>query len=263
MESLKRYVGEDRAEGGPTIHRREFLVLGAAGLATPLLANVAAAQEKIAAASAEPMSIGYLEGSESFSHLAGNSLKMAAATTRGEAATPLSVVPARGLPLGDQNLANRTVRIGIQGLYPRVPQQSALDKVDLDVLFPSPDPASDKPLRFFAWSYRRSPGVDASPPVRFVVPLGLDGRLDLSLKVVSDGGRLAERALRGAAKQTRLYGASFTVDWAQDRPKLQRGVYLLGLSPVWDSERILPKAGEKPDMSLLSIIVSVEPLAEE
>jgi len=255
--------GDEKAAGGPKLHRRRFLVLGAAGLATPLFTQVVTAQEKLAAiGSALPMSIGFVEGTDFAVSFSKGTWRKSVAAAKADS-YPGRVVPARSLIVGDQNLANQTVRVEIHGLYPRAPAQSALTAADLDVLFPSPDPASDRPVRFFAWSYRKRPAPSPSPPLAFVVPLGVDGRLELSLKVTSSGARLAERVLQGAPEKLQVYRAAFTVDSSDSRPKLQRGVYLLGLTPVWEAPVELPKAGQKPDMNLLSIVMSVEPLPEE
>lgn len=255
----------EKAVVRPHLDRRNFLILGAAGLAVPLFTQAASAQEKLAAAgTALPMSIGFVEGTdEAGARFSTRKTWRRAIAAAGEGETPRRVVPARSLLLGDQNLANQSVRLSIRGLYPRVPAQSALVSADLDILFPSPDPALDTPVPFYAWSYRQRPVAAPSPPLSFVVPLGVDGGLDLALKVRSTGLRVAERVVRGAPEKQLTYRSSFTVDASSTRPKLQAGLYLLGLTPVWETDVDLPKAGEKPNMNLLSIVLAVEPGPEE
>src|SRR5258706_436127 len=146
MQYLDFSEGDESPAGDLKLHRREFLVLGAAGLATPLLTQVAAAQEGLAAVStARPMSIGYVEGTDLVASFSKGAWRKSVAAAKADE-YPGRVVPARSLPVGDQNLANRTVRLEIHGLYPRVAAQASLESADLDVMFPSPDPASDRPI---------------------------------------------------------------------------------------------------------------------
>lgn len=244
--------------GSFLLDRRNFLALGTAGALNLCLADLAAAAEAIAAP--EPMSIGFLEDSELLPRLGKRTWRGALTGRIGSAeksgeAWPPRILPARDLPLGNQDLAGGNVLLRIHGLFPRLMQQVWVEAVDLDVLYPSPEPQFiPGPLPFYAWSFRRRPGFNASPPIAFTAPLGIDGQLDLALTVTA-----RERA--GMVK--RRYAASFTVDWAQDRPKLGRGIYLLGLAPVWDSAVTLPAAGEKARMELLSIAMTVEPVFPE
>jgi hypothetical protein len=242
------------------LDRRNFLVLGTAGALNLCLGDLAAAAEAIVVPEPEPMSIGFLEDSDLLPRL-GKRMWRGALTGRVGSAEksgeprPPRILPARDLPLGDQNLAGGTVLLRIHGLFPRLMQQVWVEAVDLDVLYPSPEPQFiPGPLPFYAWSFRRRPGLNPSPPIAFTAPLGVDGQLDLALTVTA-----RERA--GMVK--RRYAASFTVDWQEDRPKLHRGIYLLGLAPVWDSARTLPTVGEKARMDLLSIAMTVEPVFPE
>lgn len=258
MQYLDFSEGDERPSDSFKLHRREFLVLGAAGLATPILSQAAAAQERLAAvAPTLPMSIGYVEGTDLVATLAKGAWRKTVAAAAADS-YPGRVVPARSLLVGDQSFINRAVRLEIHGLYPRVAAQANLESADLDVLFPSPDPASRRPIPFFAWSYRKRPAASPSPPLAFVVPIGADGTLNLALKVTTTASKLAERVVRGTVAKTSIYQASFIVDPSTERPKLLRGVYLLGLTPVWESPVDLPQAGQKPNLNLLSIVMSVE-----
>lgn len=253
--------GSSLSGGRRLLRRREVLVLGMVGALTPWMpASAQAAKGGILELPAEPMSIGFVEGSEVFPNFSGKLWKAAFAgrlvTVEGSGPRRLRVVPAASLPLGDQNLAGGQVRLRLHGLYPRTPGKAiAVESVDLDVLYPSPDPALPEPLPFHAWSFRRQPAPSGSPPVSFEAPLGLDGQLDLVLTVVSDEG--TGQLLR------RRYVARFTVDWQDGMPKLQRGMYLLGIAPVWKSSVRLPVAGERPRMDLLSLALSVDPVVSE
>lgn len=187
-------------------------------------------------------------------------------------------VSARALDLGDQNLANTTVRVTVHGLYPAIDPQleEDLDGAWLEVLVPDPDPLAGKPLVFIAWGMSCRPGPSLGARSSFVVPLGLDGRLDLRLRVRPASSSTGESAPRGLA--TRRLGpglalptvpmdiltASFTVDWESERPKLQRGVYLLGLAPgTWERSRTLPGPGSSPPLHLRSLVLTLEEVAPE
>jgi hypothetical protein len=222
-----------------TLRRRDFLFWGTACALTAGL-GIDTAEAAVAPSGLSPLPIGFITGSERFRTFRRSAWRR---TVRSRSQS----LPARSLTLGDQQLAGESVRLGIHGLYPRIPKSPNLRGADLDVLFPSPDPAFPAPLRFQAWSYRPN---NSSPPLSFVVPLGLDGRLELEMKIQT-------------AQGSYRYGASFTVDWDSSRPKLQRGVYLLGLTSAWDSAVTLPLPGEKVRPDLLAIAASVEPLLAE
>ena len=153
----------------------------------------------------------------------------------------IEVVPAAGLGIGDQTLAGESVRVRICGLYPGVPGAKAatVDAVTLWVLFPSPDPELPEPLPFLAWSYDRRP-ENVAAPLSFTLPLEIDGGLELSLSVVSrrdrrpsrtPAGPGAGRQRRSSAAVARQFATRFTVDWERGLPRLQRGIFLLGLAP--------------------------------
>jgi hypothetical protein len=243
----------------PGLARREFLVLGATGLLLPWLGRIveagplAAPVFPVQVAPARPMSIGYVEGSDttrSFRYLPWENPNVFSDSTPPEERLGFQVTPARDMPLGNQNMASTVARINVHGLYPADPlaTQETLDSIDLEVYFPNPDPAVPTPLSFHAWSFRRRPARNAGQRLTFNIPIGIDGELRMSLVVGRRGATLRQR-----------YDTNFTVDWTQGRPKLQRGIYLLGLSSTtWDSQVSLPAPGEKPRLDLRSVVVSVE-----
>jgi hypothetical protein len=165
----------------------------------------------------------------------------------------------------------------VHGLYPKVPPRrlAGFTHAFLTVFFPSPDPASPRPLAFYSWGIKLVPGRSVGARVRFPVPLRLDGGLEVLLDVIRPAGssRLAEGAMRvlrgGAAAADRAapasltsYYADFTVDWYDGRPKLQRGIYLLGMATgLWANAASLPGPLDKPRHELCSLAVSFEPLA--
>jgi len=252
------------------MHRRQFLVLGAAGALAPWMGGVAHAAQTAQApgqVSPEPLSVGYVNGSDEMERL--KDFPWTVTTKQGKLlAGGIEVLPATGLIMGDQDLAGGDVMMTVHGLYPSAPAACrGVDRVDLDVFFPSPDPASSKPLRFMAWSFRRQPGINVSQRLSFPVPLGLDGQLDLSVRSVyrGEGKDIAEQVLRNPPAIQRFYKTSFTVDWQAGRPKLQRGVYLLGVRPaLWDSPLELPQTVDRFQAGdLCSLVVSIEPIEPE
>ncbi|HEY0510730.1 MAG TPA: hypothetical protein VGH73_02420 [Thermoanaerobaculia bacterium] len=218
--------------------------------ALPISGSIGAAP---AVAPARPMSIGYVEGSDtilSFRSLPWEGLSLLSDSTPPEERFGYQVTPARELTLGNQNMASTVARINVHGLYPsgNWGTRETLESVDLEIYFPNPDPASSRPLPFHAWSFRRWPARNAGQRISFNMPVGIDGGPQISLIV----GR------RGEAQRQR-YDANFTVDWASGRPKLQQGIYLLGLGPAtWDSRVSLPAPGERQRIDLRSVVISVE-----
>jgi hypothetical protein len=105
-----------------------------------------------------------------------------------------------------------------------------------------------------------------SPPVRFDLPLGPDGGLDLRLRVSPGTGLVGGGRLGGPAPAptTWRFATRFTVDWAAGMPRLCRGVYLLGLAPdTWRRPVRLPAPGQPERPDLCSVVLSVERQASE
>ncbi len=218
------------------------------------------------------MSIGFVEGSDDWRRLKGVT---AGALNRGvrrepdRPPEPAKVIPAESLISGQQEAANELVRVRVHGLYP-IPNPTHVRNTYLTVFFPSPEHGRNVMLPFYAWGYRSRPAPDPAPPIRFVAPLGADGALDFLLEVTpAPNSPLTRRPSLVSPSPGPVGGrftASFTVDWFAGRPKLQRGVYLLGLAPdTWSTERTLPmpKSGQARPVELVSLMVSFEPLPPE
>jgi len=162
--------------------RRELLALGSAGLLSPLFGNLAWAEPlAVKAATAPrpmPMSLGYIDGSEgykSFKRLPRKVRRPAAESEDDTAASPV-IVPAESLFQSDSSMPGLPLRVHVHGLYPPLALEARRRRdvpqaIDLEAIFPSNDPASPAPLRFFVWSLRQSPGWDPSPPTSFRFPL--------------------------------------------------------------------------------------------
>lgn len=252
-------ANEEDPPSKPLLRRRDFLALSSAGLLLPLVGDLAWAQDGEAAV--RPLSAGYIEESETFRDLHRLPKKVrrplsVAAEGESAAASPV-IVPAAGLFQGDTSLPGRPLRIRIDGLYPPQAVDPKLWKklplaVDLDVLFPSPDPAFPQPLRFFAWSFRRRPGWNPSPPVEFQFPLDWQALPQFVFKV------------RTAAGEPLVLRTKFTLDAEPGRPRLRRGVYLLGAGPgVWDREMRLADLAKWAPAELASVLISMNPVEEE
>jgi hypothetical protein len=246
------------------------LALGAAGAAVSWGGGLAQAAQaaQAPAATVEPLSVGFVEGSDQlslhFDHMKWSIPRRMSAAEAGS----VPILSAVGLPLGDQRLAGGDVKLTVHGLYPADPADCrGVEAIDLDVLFPAPDPAVPVPARFQAWSFRRHPGPNPSPPVSFRVPLGLDGRLEITMRTVyqGEGSGVTRRLATGVPLIQRRFQTSFTADWQAGRPKLQRGIYLLGVRPgIWDEALDLPGAKQRARAAdLCSVVVSVEPIAAE
>jgi hypothetical protein len=246
--------------GQAGLGRREFLALGSAGLLSLCFGGAAEAQSTLAAAAAtQLMPVGYLEGSGEAPRLRKLPLRIRqprAAAQAGDA-TEYRIVPAASLPMGDTRLIGQPLRLTIHGLYPPGGLAPKLRAelplaIDLDILFPSPDPVFPEPIRYFAWSFRRQLGWNPSPPVSFVFPLDWNALPELAMRVVpANGGPV------------RMFRTRFTFDQESGRPRLLRGTYALGTSPnAWRSAVALQDLGPGTPASLVSVLISMESEAE-
>jgi hypothetical protein len=260
---MKRLAKSEPDLSSPLLRRRDFLTLGSAGLLAPLFGSLAWAQPLAAAAERSvqtvPMSVGYIDGSEeyrSFKRLP-RKVRRPLLEKEGEEteASPI-IVPAESLFQADTSLPGRPLKIRVHGLYPpvaleHVRRREVPQAIDLEAIFPSPDPAYSTPLRYFAWSLRQKPGWDPSPPVTFRFPLDWQVLPQLVLRV------------RGVDGITRVLRTKYTLDAEPGRPKLRRGVYLLGLGPdSWKREARLSDFARVAPAEMFSLMVSMDPEAE-
>jgi hypothetical protein len=245
------------------LRRRDFLTLGTATLLTPLFGSLAWAEPLAAAASPAaptfPMSVGYVDGSEgyrSFKRLP-RAIRRPLLQKEGEEEASPIVVPAESLFQADTDLPGRPLRIRVHGLYPPVAQEASRRRevplaVDLEAVFPPPDPAFPTPLRFYAWGLRQKPGWDPSPPMSFRFPLDWQVLPQFILRVWRRDG--SHHVLR----------TRFTIDDETGRPKLRRGVYLFGLGKAsWSQAVRLSDFARAAPAEMLSLMVSMDPEAAE
>jgi len=259
-----------RSGDGSIMTRRRLLQAASAGAAVFAFGRAAESGQLVAERSLDPLSVGYLDRSEGLRDLRPQVWR------RPEARELHRVVPAAAMPLGDQGLARSSVAMRVHGLYPALPPVglASFTAVVLTVLYPSFDPLRIAPFVFYAWHARIWPGPTSGAPLSFRVPLRDDGGLDLALEVFRPPGLLADvagRVLRGGRqgaaasaaplRQQTLY-ADFTVDWYEDRPKLRRGHYFLGLAPgTWRRSWDLPASrdlGTRPPDDRTSLVVSFD-----
>ena len=273
IDDVRAPLGNTPSGAALRLRRRELLVWGGAAALLPALARPARAQEALAAAAevVRPMSVGFVAGSDGwrrFRGVAAASLNRGIRREAGRPAEPAKVVPATSLISGQQELANELVEVRIHGIYP-IPNPTQVRNSYVTVYFPSPERGRQLMLPFTAWGYHSRPAPDPAPPIRFVAPLGADGALDFLLEAVPAPHQLTRRPSLlsfSVGPAGGRFATSFTVDWFAGRPKLQRGVYLLGLAAdTWSGERELPmpKAGQTRPVELLSLVVSFEPLPQE
>ncbi len=244
------------------LRRRDFLTLSSVGVAGLWLGGLGRAEAAVAAAPvvlpARPMSLGYLEGSDQLPNVIYLPRSVLLPSTAPRAGSPANgilneVTAADGLPGGDTELVGKPFRMKVHGLYPpgalttsRLPLMPLA--IDLDVLFPPPDPVFPKPARFAAWSFRRSLGWDPSPPTKFTFPLDWQVMPQIEMRVTSaDGGRVS------------VLTTQFTLDQEKGRPRLRRGLYLLGLSPgVFETDLALADLARVAPVKLMSVLISFE-----
>jgi hypothetical protein len=247
------------------MRRRDFLALGSALAAAPLVERAAAAAalaKAVAKPAARPISVGYLEGSaylKDLRHLAAE-LRLLTITRQGDTLMEgRRVVPANTLPGGDASFAGTTVRISIRGLYPPLPVvppppgvASSLPRaIDLDISVPSVDLSQGAGYLFQAWSYRRLPAPDLSAPLSFVISPDWYSDFAVTFGVVP--------ALAPAGARPRISRTAFTLGADLGRPRLQAGAYLLGINPgSWDESVNLPDDANAAG-SLLSVLMTVAP----
>jgi hypothetical protein len=263
---------EEESSSGFRVRRRDLLAWGGAAALYPAFARAARAQAVDEEAATvplvrQPMSVGFVEGSDTwrnFKRVTTASLNRGVRGAEGEQVSAASVLPATSLIAGDQQLANQVVQVHVHGLYP-VPNPLTVKSAYLTIFYPSDNPARHAgPLPFIAWGYKSRPAPDVPAPVKFLAPLGATGELEMQLEVYP-GGR-SRRGLTDGPLPSGLFTTSFTVDWFEGRPRLQRGLYLLGLTPgTWESQRGLPmsRTGRARPLELLSLMVSFEPVTKQ
>ena len=254
-------INRARPERKGGLRRRDVLVLGSTLALTPWFSDLALAESFLTDDSmVRPLSAGFLEGSREVPDLRDLALWMRqpviARGARWENGEAIRVVPAAELFQGDTELVGRPLRLRIDGLYPPAALERKRWKelplaIDVDVLFPPPEPAiSLEPVRFQAWSFRRRPGWNPSPPIRFTYPLDWQVLPEIAMRVVPAGG------LPPISLRTR-----FTLDDEPGLPRLQRGLYLLGTAPdVWRSSVALAGFARTAPLELVSILMSIEPV---
>ncbi|HZQ27508.1 MAG TPA: hypothetical protein VFA94_07400 [Acidimicrobiales bacterium] len=158
------------------------------------------------------------------------------------------VVPAASLRSGDHRLAGKLARVGIHGpaAGPRAELDPSVTGVQLDVLFPSPDPKAEPGtlLPFYAWTQLTGHNPTRSSTSAIGVNVAQGAALAFALRVRKDG--VVTEAPQDAV-------AVFTSGRESALPKLREGAYLLGLEPTaWERPTTLPPGGgAAPTGSLL------------
>jgi hypothetical protein len=218
-------------------NRRTFLAAGGAVVAGSLLlrgelGTTNGGLATLAGAAGPRIGVGYVEGSQGATTLAG---ALMAGSKR--------IVPAASLAPG--GLSNQAVSMVAHGFTPGTTPDSTCtySNVFLDAHIASPDrQGADATIPFYAWTFRRSPAPMASGQSRFVIGSSRGLRIGFSL-VASD-----------ATPST----AVFTSGSERALPKLQEGVYLLGLAPgAWQSACAAPNVDDPAWGDLASMIVTV------
>jgi hypothetical protein len=249
--------------GGLT--RRQVVAGGAAVATAAAFGSMGAPAATAALETQEPLSVGYLVGSEQVPDLR-RLYVTALRNERRKGTEAIHIVPASDLP-GDPRLQGLSVRMAIMGLYPGKNLDKAALPAGIDVDVLSADPFSEKrePLRHYAWTFRAKPWNE-SPPVRFTSYAEPDrgfGFDVLQRDQPTKGAVAALRVLGGGSGRVPTPAVRrrgwFAFGRESAQPRLQRGIYLLGLAPgVWDDEVILPLSSRGNAAERLSIVVLVD-----
>ena len=209
------------------------------------------------------MSVGYIEGSETFRSLRRlpRKVRRPLALVNGAAeeteASPV-IVPAASLFQGDTNLPGRPLRIHVHGLYPAATLK--LDRpedlpaaVDLEVCF-------HPPIRRSRSRSGSSPGAcgrsrHGAPARRSASasPLEWEAMPQFVLRV------------RTASGESLVLRTKFTVDAESGRPRLRRGAYLFGFNAgTWDRGGVkVADLARRIPAERISLLVSMDPEKEE
>lgn len=236
------------------LRRREFLALGSLAAGAAFVPGLAAADSL----AEQPLSVGFLENSDQLDDVFSLPWRDLPLKEREES----RVVPAEWLISGDPTMAFRMVEIKIHGLYPAMPPRRFADLASarLTVFYHLPWLGLTEPLPFHAWGADFGSRAGAGAPVRFRVPTREDGSLAMAFDIIP-GNR------KGFAPPSHA-AADFTVDSWPGRPKLQRGIYFLGLGAnafgaTFGRGQTIAADSENPRWDLLSLVMSVERLEEE
>jgi hypothetical protein len=248
------------SRAGAGIDRRSFLALGGAATAAGLVGVGSLASPAGAAAiprAERALSVGFLEGSETWNlrQLPWEQPALPAGWTG-------KVLPARSLPLGDQSLAGEVVTVRVFGLYPTPTLLGAEQVAGASLLlrFTADDEVTT--VDQIAWGVRRTP-FSAGNRVSQMIRLGVHGELTLAVEVttIAEARRAgaAQRLLRTQVEPERnVYRTTFTVDWGE-APKLQRGLYFLGLAAgTFEREVAIPAKPRAQRTDLRSILVAID-----
>ena len=235
---MHTYIQTDRptSESAGT-NRRTFLMAGGAVLAGAVLLRrdlgpTNGGLSALVAAAGPRIGVGFVEGSAGARSLAD---ALATGSRRAVAASTLR----------SGGLSNQAAALSVHGFTPGISADACCtyDTVLVDAHIPSPDPyAKDATIPFYAWTFRRTPLAMASGRSRFVIAKSRGLRVGFSV----DSGN-------GPASVV------FTSGSERQLPKLQRGVYLLGLEAgAWQQPHALPKIDDPAWSGLASMVVVVD-----
>jgi hypothetical protein len=239
-----------RPSGAP-LRRRDFLALSSVAAGAALWPRAAAAQQLQMAV--EPLSVGFLEDSDRLENVFELPWRDIPVEDRPEQ----RVVPAEALTMGDSAMAFRMVRIKIHGLYPSMPPARFANfaAAHFTIFYHVPWLGLVDPLPFHAWGGSFGPRPTQGAPLSFVVPTREDGSLEMSFDIIP---------ARKRGIPPRRAVCDFTVDPWPGRPKLQRGIYLLGFDrTTFMKDQQLAPEPRTESWDMLSLAMSVEKIEEE
>ena len=231
------------------LRRRDFLALSTVATGAALLPGLAQAADL--AVTTEPLSVGYLEGSDRLENVFQLPWRDVPVFDREDQL----IVPASSLPSGDSSLAYSVIKVKVHGLYPAMPpRKMAMPASVFLTIFCDYPWLFEKPLPFYPWGASFGSRPTAGSPTRFTVPTRQDGSLAMAFDIIPSArkGELPRRAV-----------TDFTVDNWADRPKLQRGIYFLGISSsTFRRDQVIPADPDITPWELCSLVLSVEKIEE-
>jgi hypothetical protein len=248
------------------LQRRDFLRISSACALYPAVWRVQSLSWSVldadaGAASAAPLSVGYLNRSEYLPDVgAWLEPRISPSLDEGSRADDSDVltcrdgiVSANSLGDGDRRFLDTGARVTIHGLYPDATlRRRAASELDLSVRF-----AVDRgdPVEFRVWSFESRHAANVAAPVSFHVPIDEDG---LTLSVDREEASEGSREGQGASAPVQL-----GVGYARGTPKLRRGVYFLagpsastGTVPDLERYRFAAPAAPSGQRSAYSLVES-------
>jgi len=232
--------------------------------------NLALAGEAVARA--QPMTIGYLRGSQALLDNEEILRRLEAPDDRladlvreaWSSFEPMEIIPAERVLAGDEKLLDGPVRVSVHGLLPPpdVTTEFDLESGVLEVGYRIPGHGV---IEFTAWAFDRHPVLGVGRPTSFTVPVHLGEPLKLSLQTRTRRSLSHRRsdATDAGTSILRTVATLGTGIGSSDQ-KLTTGLYFIGLSPEARAALPIPATYDflVPDDQPF-LVISISPATEQ